>query len=77
MEREYCAAWPQELKEAERRRYRAACRVKMLEAQLDRIGPEEFDRLMEQIEAAQAEVYEAGDDVLRLKWKFYNGAEWQ
>ena len=47
MEREYCAAWPQELKEAERRRYRAACRVKMLEAQLDRIGPEEFDQLME------------------------------
>ena len=77
MEREYCAAWPRELKEAEQRRYRAVCRVKMLEAQLDRIGPEEFDRLMEQIETAQAEVYEAGDDVLRLKWKFYNGAEWQ
>ena len=28
--------------------------------------------LMEQIEAAQAEVYEAGGDVLRLKWKFYS-----
>ena len=41
MEREHCAAWPQELKEAEQRRYRAVCRVKMLEAQLDRIGPEE------------------------------------
>lgn len=77
MEREYCAAWPPELKEAERRRYRAACRVEMLEAQLSRIGPEEFDQLMEQIEAAQAEVYEAGGDVLRLKWKFYNGAEGQ
>ena len=49
MEREHCAAWPQELKEAEQRRYRAVCRVKMLEAQLDRIGPEEFDQLMEQI----------------------------
>ena len=72
MEREHCAAWPQELKEAEQRRYRAGCRVKMLEAQLDRIGPEEFDQLMEQIEAAQAEVYEAGGDVLRLKWKFYS-----
>mgnify|MGYP007063294583 CR=1 FL=1 len=69
MEREHCAAWPQELKEAEQRRYRAVCRV---EAQLDRIGPEEFDQLMEQIEAAQAEVYEAGGDVLRLKWKFYS-----
>ena len=40
MEREHCAAWPQELKEAEQRRYRAVCRVKMLEAQLDRIGHE-------------------------------------
>ena len=30
MEREHCAAWPQELKEAEQRRYRAVCRVKML-----------------------------------------------
>ena len=77
MEREYCAAWPLELQEAERRRYRAVCRVKMLEAQLDRIGPEEFDQLMERLEAAQAEVYEAGDDVLRLKRKFYNGAEGQ
>ena len=25
-----------------------------------------------EIEAAQAEVYEAGGDVLRLKWKFYS-----
>lgn len=49
----------------------------MLEARLDRIRPEEFDRLMDELEAAQAEVYEAGDDVLRLKWKFYNGPEGQ
>ena len=47
----------------------------MLEAQLDRIGPEEFDGLMDELDAALAEVYEAGDDVLRLKWKFYNGPE--
>ena len=31
-----------------------------------------YEQLMEQIEAAQAEVYEAGGDVLRLKWKFYS-----
>lgn len=74
IEREYCAAWPPELQEAEQRRYRAVCRVKMLEAQLDRIGPEEFDQLMEQIEAAQAEVYEAGLEVLDRKWRYYNNA---
>ena len=72
IEHEYCAAWPPELQEAEWRRYRAVCRLKMLEAQLERISPEEFDQLMEQIVAAQAEVYEAGNDVLRLKWKFYS-----
>lgn len=71
IEREYCAAWPPELQEAERRRYRAVCRVKMLEAQLDRIGPEEFDQLMEQIEAAQAEVYEAGLEFMDRKWRYY------
>lgn len=67
IEREYCPGWPQELQEAERRRYRAACRVKMLEAQLDRIRPEEFDRLMDELEAAQAELHEAGVEMLRLK----------
>ena len=77
MEREYCAAWPQELKEAEQRRYRAVCRVKMLEAQLDRIGPEEFDQLMEQIEAAQAEVYEAGLEFTKQRWRYYYGAKEQ
>ena len=77
MEREYCAAWPPELKEAEQRRYRAVCWLKMLEAQLNRISPEEFDQLMEQIEAAQAEVYEAGLEFTKQRWRYYYGAKEQ
>ena len=76
-EREYCEAWPQELKEAERRRYRAACRVTMLEAKLSRIDPVDFNWLMDALEAAQAEVYEAGAEVLRLKREFYDSASGQ
>lgn len=65
---EYNPAWPLELQEAEKRRYRAVCRVRCLTASLDRIGLEEFDQVMAQIEAAQSEVYAAAGDVLRLKW---------
>ena len=32
----------------------------------------ELRQLQQLIEEAQAEVYEAGGDVLRLKWKFYS-----
>ena len=67
MDRTYCEAWPEQLKEAEARRYRAACRVRMLESMLDRIGPEEFDSVMKRLEDAHREVQEAGAEVLRLK----------
>ena len=67
MDRTYCEAWPEALKEAEARRYRAACRVRMLEGMLDRIGPEEFDGVMKQLEDAHREAQEAGAEVLRLK----------
>lgn len=40
---------------AERRRYRAACKVRCLEANLTRIDPQEFDQLMDQLEAAREE----------------------
>ena len=40
---------------AERRQYRAACKVRCLEANLTRITPQEFDQLMTQLEAAKAE----------------------
>lgn len=65
----YCPSWPQELQEAERRRYRAACRVRCLESSLDRINPAEFDQVMNQLEAAIVEVQVAGTEVQRLQLK--------
>lgn len=70
---EFNPAWPPELQEAERRRYRAVCKVRCLTASLDHIGPEEFEPVMDQIEAAQAEVYAAGYSALDLKWKWATG----
>ena len=40
---------------AERRRYRASCKVRCLEANLTRIDPQEFDQLMDQLKAAKEE----------------------
>lgn len=57
MDREYCVA---ELREAERLLYRAQCRVRCLEANLDRIDPEDFELLMDSLEAARREVMDAG-----------------
>lgn len=62
----WCAAWPDELKEAERRRYRAECRLKCLTAALDHIDPTEFDVLMTQIEAAREELLAAARAKLKL-----------
>lgn len=72
MDRTYCEAWPEQLKEAEARRYRAACRIRLLESMLDRIGPEDFDGVMKQLEEAHREAQEAGAEADRLKWEFYN-----
>lgn len=57
MDRAYYVA---KLREAERLLYRAQCRVRCLEANLDRIAPEDFEPLMESLEAAQQEVTDAG-----------------
>ena len=56
---EYNSRWSDELKEAERRRYRAECKVRCLTANLDRTEPGNFDALMSQIEAAQKELQDA------------------
>ena len=55
----WCEAWPEELKEAECRRYRAECKLRCLTAALDRVDLTEFDNLMSQIEAAREELYAA------------------
>lgn len=54
-----CEAWHQERKDAELRVYRARCRLRCLEANLDRIDFDQFDDLMAQIEAARAELQAA------------------
>lgn len=75
LSREYCEAWPQELKEAERQCYHAACRVKMLEAKLDRSDPSEFDQLMDQLDAAYSEMWRAGYRKMGLKYVYLMGQE--
>lgn len=57
MDRDHYVA---ELREAERLLYRAQCRVRCLEANLDRIDPEDFEPLMESLEAARQEAMDAG-----------------
>lgn len=64
---EYSRGWSEERKEAEWRRYRAECKLRCLEANLDRITPEEFDTLMEQIAAARAELSDAGWNLIRVR----------
>lgn len=56
----WCEAWPEELKEAEHRRYRAECKLRCLTASLDRVDPAEFDSIMVQIEVTREELYAAG-----------------
>lgn len=58
-----------ELENAERIAYRAACKVRCLEASLTRIEPEEFDRLMDELETARREVSAAGLRELRARVK--------
>jgi len=54
-----------ELENAERITYRAACKVRCLEANLTRIEPEDFERLMDELETARRE---ASTAVLRELW---------
>ena len=65
----YCPSWPQELQDAERRRYRAACRVRCPESSLDHIDPADFDQVMDQLETAIMEAQVAGTEVQRLMLK--------
>lgn len=69
---DYNSAWSDELKEAERSRYRAECKVRCLTAALDRTPPEGFEALMAQIEAAQKELENAAAHKLRCLWAWFN-----
>lgn len=56
IERSYRLSDPPELREAERRCYRLQCLIHCLESNLERIPPEEFEPLMDKIEAAYEEM---------------------
>ena len=50
------ADYAEKLRTLERRRYRAECEARCLEAHLTRIDPKEFDWLMTRLEAVQEEL---------------------
>lgn len=62
----WCPAWPQEVKDAERRLYRANCKLRCLENALDRTDPADFDTLWEQIDAAREELRAAAFERTKL-----------
>ena len=66
----YCQAWPDALKDLSRRHYRAMCRLRCLEAALDRTDPDDFDALMNQIEATQQEVYTLAVDFRKAEYVY-------
>ena len=53
---EFVSAWPDEVKALNRARYRAICRMRNLEASIERVSPHEFDGMMDELEQAQEEV---------------------
>lgn len=67
---EYNPFWPDDLKEAERTRFRAECRLRNLTAQLDTVDPSDFDGLMGQIETAREELYMAGQLFFELRYQY-------
>jgi len=68
----YDSTWSEELKAAERWRYRAECKVRCLTSALDRVDPTGFDVLMDQIEAAQTELQAAGEHKLDCLWRWFS-----
>ena len=63
----WCEAWSKEKKDAELRVYRAKCLLRCLEANLDRINPDQFDDLMAKIESARMELFTAIRENIAVK----------
>lgn len=63
----YCSAWSEERKTVERRHYRLLCRLRCLEAALDRTDPQDFDALMDEIERTHELVQAAAGECLRFR----------
>lgn len=66
----YCEAWPQELKDAKMAAYRAALRVENSENAVKTAPPQEFDALMDKLEAATEECRKAGLLAFNLHWSY-------
>ena len=57
---------------AEWRRYNAECRIRCLEAGLERIDPDDlgtFERTMKQLSAAQEDLAAAVREIVDLRWR--------
>ena len=54
---DFCAAWPDDLKEVSRECYRLYCRVRNLEANIERVPPRDFDAVMGDLEQAREKLY--------------------
>ena len=66
----YCAAWPDDLKEANSKWRRAVYKVRCLEAAVTRIDPADFDVTMDALEAAIAEVQRCAGESRRLQHEY-------
>lgn len=62
----WCDTWSPEKKDAEMRLYRARCKLRCLEANLDKISPEQFDELMILIEEARMELHAAALAAIKI-----------
>lgn len=73
---EYNPHWPDDLREAERTRYRAECRLRNLTARmLEAVSLSEFDAIMDQIEVARDGLYHAGQKFYELSQQYNKGQE--
>ena len=66
----YDDRWPDDLKIANLRNYRARCAIYNLEAALKRADPKDSDGIVAQLEDAQLEAYDSAQDIVRLKYRW-------
>ncbi len=53
---DFCLTWPEELKELNRKHYRAVCKMRNLEAYIEQVSPYEFDAVMDELEQVRDQV---------------------
>ena len=70
---DFCLAWPDEVKALSRAHYRAVCRMKNLEAYIERVSPYEFDAVMDVLEQAHEQVQALAIQFEKARWAW----EWR